>query len=95
MGNSSSVSNNNNPHLNEIKNILEADTETYNRTGGDKNVSETSEEKMYTESNANKPFYNEYMDLKKKYLESKMNKNLTGGNYKLSSNLRQIILDNY
>ena len=86
MGNSSSTPENMQPQLNSIKNILDANTETYNPLKGDKSVSETSEEE-YTESNVNKPFYNEYVEAKQKYLASKGN--MTGGN------LRQIILNNY
>jgi hypothetical protein len=86
MGNSNSTPENIHPHLTSIKNILDANTETYNPLKRDKNVSETSEEE-YSESNANKPFYNEYMETKKKYLASKTN--MMGGN------LRELILNNY
>jgi ribosomal protein L10 len=47
------------------------------RGGG--NLSETSVDVNYTESNANVPYYNEYRAMKTQYLQAKQNK-LTGGN---------------
>jgi hypothetical protein len=63
-------------------------------TGG--NLSETSVDVNYTESNANVPFYNEYRAMKAQYLEAK-NKQ-TGGGRILSFNsvesLQNFLQDN-
>jgi len=88
MGNSTSNPENNFEQFEKINNILNTNTETYNSLGGNQNYSETSEEVNYTESNANKPYYKEYMQAKQQYLNTKLN--IKGGN-----NLRQIILNNY
>jgi len=57
------------------------------------NYSETSAMNNYTESNANQPYYNEYMQAKTQYLQSKLhqkggensNNTITGGNYSETS----------
>ena len=84
MGNQpSTINQNNNIHLQKIQDVLNANTETFNPNGGNYETSETSEEK-YSESKANIPYYKEYIETKKQYLESK-----------LKNNLRETILNNY
>ena len=85
MGNQpSSINQNNNIHLQKIQDVLNANTETFNSLGGDNNLSETSEEEIFTESKANIPYYKEYFQVKKEYLDSKV-----------KNNLRETILNNY
>jgi hypothetical protein len=55
---------------------------SYKQDGGD-NFTETSIMQNYTESNANKPYYNEYMQAKKQYLHAKLLQ--TGGSYTFNS----------
>jgi hypothetical protein len=52
------------------------------QSGGD-NFSETSVDQHFTESNANKPYFNEYRQMKAKYMQAKLKQNggsLIGGN---------------
>ena len=64
---------NNYTEMQKIKDVLDADTETFQYNKENKEYSETSEMQKYTESNANQPFYNEYMQAKEKYLALKNN----------------------
>jgi hypothetical protein len=75
MGNSSSAPEpeSNLTEVREIKRILDADTETFNYNRNNTVLSDTSEMNNYTESNANLPYYKEYMDAKTNYLRLKQN----------------------
>ena len=53
----------------------ESESVSKKQSGGD-NLSETSIDRNYTESNFNKPYFNEYRKMKAQYLEAKQN----GGN---------------
>jgi len=60
-----------------------SETKSEEQKGGNLNFSETSVMNNYTESNANQPYYKEYMQAKNQYLQSKLQKG--GNNYSETS----------
>jgi hypothetical protein len=66
MGNTTSGPEQNSLEIQRIKDVLAQDTESF--TGGD-----LTTEAQYNDANANKPFYNEYMQAKTAYLAMKNN----------------------
>jgi len=59
----------------KAKRNTESESESKKQSGGD-NLSETSVDNNFTESNFNKPYFNEYREVKAQYLQAKQN----GGN---------------
>jgi hypothetical protein len=66
MGNTTSGPEQNTPEVQKIRDVLAADTESF--TGGD-----FTSEAQYNDANANKPYYNEYIQAKTAYLAMKNN----------------------
>jgi hypothetical protein len=75
MGNSNSIpeSHPNKKELQVIKDVLAQDTESF--SGGD-----YTSEAQYNDANANKPYYNEYIQAKTAYLAMKNNTQKGGSN---------------